>query len=54
MLCEYGSCCEKATAKVRFCNALGWPTAESYWFCEHHAKAVTENCPRGDFVEERK
>jgi hypothetical protein len=50
-MCEWGSCTAKAEAFVRFRNAIGMPTAEGYWYCGHHADTVSQNCPRGDFIE---
>jgi hypothetical protein len=52
-LCSWGSCATPSTARVRCRNVLGLPTAEAYWMCEEHARRMVENCPRGDFIEER-
>ncbi len=52
--CEYGSCNNDATERVRFRNVLGMPTSEAYWYCHSHASNVVTNCPRGDFVDARK
>ena len=53
-LCSWGSCTMPRAARVRCRNVLGLPTGETYWLRKEHASRMVENCPRGDYIEERK